>query len=118
MGPDGIGLDPMASGHPMPSGRFRCHCAENDRAASGGAIPYVFQTLDTKEYIMCTRLPNWKVPEIDIGDEGFLQYQVVSAGEEYFSVAEQKNVKYNYSNIYFNNFILKTENINNNKIIF
>ena len=79
---------------------------------------YVFQTLDTKEYIMCTRLPNWKVPEIAIGDEGFLQYQVVNAGEEYFSVAEQKNVKYNYSNIYFNNFILKTNNINNNKIIF
>ena len=36
---------PDGSGHPMPSGRFRCHCVENDRAASGGAIPYVFQTL-------------------------------------------------------------------------
>jgi hypothetical protein len=79
---------------------------------------YVFQTLDTKEYVMCTRLPNWKVPEIAIGDEGFLQYQVVQAGEEYFNVETQTMVKYNYSNIYFNNFILKTENINNNNIIF
>jgi len=84
----------------------------------GTYTTYVFQTLDTKEYIMCTRLPNWKVPEISIGDEGFLQYQIVNAGEEYFSVAEQKNVKYNYSNIYFNNFILKTNDINNDKIIF
>jgi hypothetical protein len=79
---------------------------------------YVFQTLDTKEYIMCTKLPNWKVPEISIGDEGFLQYQIVQAGEEYFNVETQNMVKYNYSNIYFNNFILRTENINNDKIIF
>lgn len=84
----------------------------------GNYTTYVFQTLDTKEYIMCTRLPNWKVPEIQIGDEGFLQYQVVQAGEEYFSIAEQKNIRYNYSNIYFNNFILKTEIINNKEIIF
>lgn len=84
----------------------------------GNYTTYVFQTLDTKEYIMCTKLPNWKVPEIQIGDEGFLQYQVVQAGEEYFSIAEQKNIRYNYSNIYFNNFILKTEIINNKEIIF
>lgn len=84
----------------------------------GNYTTYVFQTLDTKEYIMCTRLPNWKVPEIQIGDEGFLQYQVVQAGEEYFSIVEQKNIRYNYSNIYFNNFILKTEIINNKEIIF
>ncbi len=79
---------------------------------------YVFQTIDTKEYIMCTKLPNWKVPEISIGDNGFLQYQIVQAGEEYFNVGTQSMVKYNYSNIYFNNFILKTENINKNNIIF
>lgn len=78
---------------------------------------YVFQNLDTEEYIMCTRLPNWQVPEIQIGDSGFLEYQYVYAGQEYFDIQQEKMVKYLYSNIYFINFIQKTNILEQDKII-
>lgn len=78
---------------------------------------YVFQNLDIPGYIMCTRLPNWQVPLININDVGFLKYQTVIAGEEYFDVQSQKNIKYNYSNIYFINFIDEKELIKNTELI-
>lgn len=78
---------------------------------------YVFFNLINSEYIMCTRLPNWQVPSISIGDIGFLQYQTVTAGEEYFNVETQQTTKYLYSNVYFINFILKNESLQNNEII-
>lgn len=78
---------------------------------------YVFQNLDNKTYIMCTRLPNWQVPEIQVGDIGFLEYQEVKAGEQYFDPVQQQLVHYNYSNVYFINFIQKTDILQNNEII-
>lgn len=78
---------------------------------------YVFKNLEDSTYLMCTRLPNWKVPDISVGDIGFLNYQVVKAGEEYFNPATEKMIKYAYSNIYFINFVKKSEIINNNSII-
>lgn len=78
---------------------------------------YVFQNLDNGEYIMCTRLPNWQVPDIDIGVEGFLNYQIVKAGEQYFDPISETNVCYKYSNIYFINFINKDEGITSKSII-
>lgn len=79
---------------------------------------YAFKDLDiSNTYIMCTRLPNWQVPEIQIGDAGFLEYQYVIAGEEYFDVATDKMVKYQYTNIYFINFVQKTDILQNNEII-
>jgi hypothetical protein len=80
---------------------------------------YVFKIYDTEEYIMCTRLPNWQTPEILIGDEGFLQYQIVYAGEEFYDPILEKKLTYKYNNIYFINFILSPilENNKNNNII-
>lgn len=78
---------------------------------------YVFEVLENGEFIMCTRLPNWKTPEISIGDEGFLQYQIVSAGESYYDPVQDKPVKYLYSNVYFINFIQKNNIIKNNELI-
>lgn len=78
---------------------------------------YVFQVLETKKYIMCTRLPNWQTPDIDIGDNGFLNYQIVKAGEEYYNPNTEELTKYQYSNIYFINFIKKSEVVNKNSII-
>lgn len=78
---------------------------------------YVFKVIERDEYIMCTRLPNWQVPEITIGDVGFLQYQVVKAGEEYFDPKTNKLVKYLYSNIYFMNFIQNNNILKNSEII-
>ena len=78
---------------------------------------YVFKDNINNKYIMCTRLPNWQVQEINIGDEGYLQYQEIKAGDEYYDISIEKNKKYNYSNIYFNNFVKKSEKINNEEII-
>jgi len=78
---------------------------------------YVFKNLENDEYIMCTRLPNWQVPNIEIEDEGFLEYVTVKAGEEYFDPSTETFIKYKYSNIYFINFILKTNVLKNNEII-
>ena len=65
---------------------------------------YVFE-LDTGKYIMCTRLPNWDVPEIIIGVSGFFTYIEAIAGETYFNPKLNQLIKYNYTNIYFINFI-------------
>jgi len=78
---------------------------------------YVFQDLDNNAYIMCTRLPNWQVPEIQLGDAGFLEYQHVIAGEEYFDPAQEKMIQYLYTNVYFINFVQKTDILKNNEII-
>ena len=71
---------------------------------------YVFQDINSKEYIMCTRPPNWQTPNVDLWEEGFLQYQIVKAGEEYFEPETGKKLIYNYSNVYFTNFVKKTDN--------
>jgi len=79
---------------------------------------YVFKKINSSEFIMCTRLPNWQVPDIKMLDVGFLQYHIVKAGDVYFDPKLETTTKYNYSNVYFINFILKTEVLQtNNEII-
>ena len=78
---------------------------------SGIFTVYVFKNLDTSEYIMCTKLPNWDFGDIDIGKSGFLTYENAIAGEKYFNPKNQSFEVYNYTKMYFKNFI---EDINNN----
>lgn len=86
-------------------------------ACRGGTYTmYVFKTLDTNDYIMCTRPPNWKVPEISVGDKGFLQYQIVKAGDIYVT-PDGTTVTYRYSNTYFINFVKKSDTLKNKEII-
>ena len=77
---------------------------------------YVFKEINSETYIMCTRLPNWQVPEINIGDKGFLHYQSVEAGDEYIT-PNGETVYYRYSNVYFINFVSKSDIVKNNEII-
>ena len=69
---------------------------------------YVFKNINESEYIMCTRLPNWQVPEIIVGAIGFLQYHIVNAGDEYVN-AQGVKTTYMYSNSYFINFVNKSD---------
>lgn len=78
---------------------------------------YVFQDLDNGEFIMCTRLPNWQTPKITVGAEGFVQYNIVNAGDSYYHPETDTVVKYNYTNSYYVNFVHKSEKINNEGII-
>lgn len=82
---------------------------------SGVYSVYVFKTIEDSEYIMCTRLPNWQVPELELGMTGFLQFQIVLAGDEYVTPNGDK-ITYKYSNCYFINFVNKTDVIKNNEI--
>lgn len=82
---------------------------------SGEYTVYVFKVLDAPEYIMCTRLPNWQSPNININDVGYLQYQIVRAGESYTSAFGQ-TLPYKYSNIYFINFVNRS-NISKQELI-
>ena len=81
---------------------------------SGYYTIYVFKDLDSDSYIMCTRLPNWQVPNIQVGDAGFLKYQEATAGEEYFNPHTGQKHIYSYSNLYFLNFIQKSDTTNYN----
>lgn len=83
----------------------------------GNYTLYVFEDIANKSFIMCTRLPNWQTPEIEMGEEGFLKYQNVVAGEEYFEPATGIKKVYNYTNTYFINFIQKSDNITSSNII-
>jgi hypothetical protein len=77
---------------------------------------YVFKEINSEEYIMCTRLPNWQVPKIIVGDKGFLHYQDVQAGDQYITPSGDK-IHYRYSNVYFINFVVKSDIVKNNEII-
>jgi hypothetical protein len=70
---------------------------------------YVFQK-DNLEYVMCTKLPNWGVYDIKIGDSGFLTYEFANAGEEYFDRDTNERHIYKFTNVYFKDFIKDNEN--------
>lgn len=82
----------------------------------GNYTMYAFRDMDSPIYIMCTKPPNWQVPEINVGDKGFLSYQSVKAGDEYVTPDGERMV-YKYSSIYFLNFVNKTDVLKNKEII-
>jgi hypothetical protein len=84
---------------------------------SGYYTIYVFKNLDNNSYIMCTRLPNWQVPEFSIEDKGFLEYVYVKAGESYFNPKTGETQQYQYSNVYFLNFIQDTNFIQDKTLV-
>lgn len=71
---------------------------------------YVFKSEISDKLIMCTRLPNWQTSQIFIGEEGYLRYHIVKAGEDYYNPETGETIRYKYSNVYFNNFVRKTDN--------
>lgn len=65
---------------------------------------YVFQ-LDTQEYLMVTKLPNWGIYNLNIGDSGFITYQTAQAGETYYNRKTNSYQTYQYTGVYFKEFI-------------
>lgn len=67
----------------------------------------VFQLISNpNEYVMCTIMPNWNIPEINIDDVGFLQYIIVFPGDEYLDIETGEVRNYRYRQNYLVNFIL------------
>lgn len=68
---------------------------------------YVFKDLDTEMYHMITELPNWQLPEMNIGDEGFITYIIVIGGVtrwyDFRNTGEL--LKHKYSGLYFVDFV-------------
>ena len=84
---------------------------------SGIYTVFVFQNLQNNEYIMCTKLPNWDFGDIKIGSVGFLTYENAIAGEKYFNPRNQNFEIYNYTKLYFKNFIEDIKNKNEEILI-
>ena len=65
---------------------------------------YAFRNLDTKEYILCTRFPNWEHKKINIGDEGILHFREVIGGEDAWYNGTSFT-KYKYTGWHFIQFV-------------
>ncbi len=91
-------------------------CLLASREDFGGYITYVFKNLNTGKLEMCVRLPNWNTPHVNQGDCGWLKTKLVIGGQTpYYSINNQKQEIYKYSQIYFEDFIL--DKPEQNKII-
>ena len=77
-------------------------------------ITYVFKDLDTQDYIMCTRFPNWGSIQLNSGDIGYLKYKENIGGVTQWYDNNYNINLYNYDSIQFMTFVpelSKTENI-------
>jgi hypothetical protein len=78
-------------------------------------VVYVFEVLDAQfedKYIMCTRYPNWNHRNIEIGEEGYLEFSFHRAGfDKWFDGTRM--VPYLYTGIQFLKFIEKPKEVTN-----
>ena len=78
-----------------------------------GYITYVFESLDKDQesfllskYLMTVRFPNWDHRNLELQEEGFLNYKINMEGvDKWFNGKEM--VPYLYTNIQFLKFISK-----------
>jgi hypothetical protein len=72
----------------------------------------VFLDLDSRRYLMCTKLPQWNTKTPSIDDIGFLQYREFIAGQDtWFNSTTGDQIPYNYTGLYFWDFVMKEERI-------
>jgi hypothetical protein len=72
----------------------------------GAYTQYVFQDMITLSYIMCTRCPNWQTNEVNLLEDGFLEYHEVRGGiDTYFDAVMQIRKTYQDTATYFLNFV-------------
>jgi hypothetical protein len=86
-----------------------------------GYITYVFKCLEDRvaqesEYIMCTRYPNWNHKKVNLGDIGFLEFNIVIAGKDTWYNGESQ-IPYKYNAVQFLRFIEKPKEINHEYIM-
>lgn len=89
---------------------------------NGDYTVYAFINLDakkmSKKYLMCTRLPNWNVPDIKVGQEGILAYKPVIAGiDRWYNAEELTFHPYRHSANYFIDFVPITHIIDDNRVV-
>lgn len=73
---------------------------------AGNYTVYIFKNLDTEGYITVTKCPNWADDEIEVGQEGFLNFRFVRAfHEKWTDKVTMEEVFYQYSANYYLSFI-------------
>ena len=77
---------------------------------------YVFRNFDEQDnslmrYITVTKCPNWIGESPQLGDIGYVQYEYVEAGDNYFQATTGTTSQYNYTSCYFISFIKEKEKI-------
>lgn len=81
------------------------------RSDPDGYVTYVFQDLTDGTYRMATRMPNWKLPHISIGDVGYMKYMEAVAGRDcWYDHENDVYVHYKYDGSYILDWILDTRN--------
>lgn len=86
-------------------------------------INYVFKNLDEFDnsmtrYVTLTQCPNWMGKKPEIGDIGYVEYEYVEAGDNYFCTNTGIQSKYNYTANYFISFIKDVEKVTNKEFNF
>jgi hypothetical protein len=78
----------------------------------GGYEVLVFQDLEDKQYLMCTKLPNWNTKTPNLNDIGYLQAREFIGGQDtWYNTSTGKQIPYCYTGVYFWNFIQKEEKV-------
>lgn len=72
----------------------------------GGYTKYVFQNLETGEYVLCTKFPNWETPPIKLFAVGYLKYKEIIAGKEtWYDPISNTFIPYKYDTDQFIDFV-------------
>lgn len=91
--------------------------------SEGTYTTIVFKNLEVANdhyyrFITITVPPNWNYNGLRVGDKGYIEYDAICGGDEYFKSSEGKIKQYNYSQYYFVNFIKEQEQIINKEFKF
>ena len=78
---------------------------------------FVFKDLESNELIMCTKLPNWNMPNLEVGEIGFIKLEKVSAGENFYNPDDGSEGTYRYNNVYLHNFVRESDIMESNIIL-
>ena len=78
----------------------------------------VFKNLEVENkhyyrFITITIPPNWKHKILKRGDKGYVEYEAVYGGDEYFKCSEGIKKQYNYSQYYFIGFVSEQDKSEN-----
>jgi len=72
----------------------------------GAYTQYVFQDMIKLDFIMCTRCPNWQTNQVNLLEDGYLEYHEVRGGvDTYYDASVQYTKTYQDDATYFLNFV-------------
>ena len=76
------------------------------RESAEGYVTYVFRNLMDGTYRMVTKLPNWSIPHLAVGDKGYMKYVEALAGQDtWYDRDSEKYVTYRYDGQYLVDWI-------------